>query len=80
VLCDRRDALVEHLAAHGVGSRRFWFPLHTQAPYNLADDAFPNAVAATQRALWLPSAFTLTDDDVQNVVDFIAAFYEDAAG
>jgi perosamine synthetase len=78
-LCDRRDALEQHLAANGAGSRKFWFPLHTQAPYKLPDHAFPNAVAATKRALWLPSAFTLTDEDVQTVVDLIRAFYKGGA-
>ncbi len=76
-LCDRRDALEAHLKKHGAGSRKFWFPLHTQAPYRAADDAFPNALAATQRALWLPSAFQLTDDDVKTVVGYIRSFYEE---
>jgi dTDP-4-amino-4,6-dideoxygalactose transaminase len=48
--------------------RRCWFPLHTQAPYRHADDKFPGASWAGPRALWLPSAFTLTDQDVESVV------------
>lgn len=79
VLCDRRDALEEYLRVRGAGSRKFWFPLHTQAPYRLPDDAFPNAVAACKRALWLPSAFTLTDQDVQTVVEHIRSFYEEGS-
>lgn len=78
-LCDRRDELEQYLTAHGAGSRRFWFPLHTQAPYKLADEAFPNAIAATKRALWLPSAFTLTDEDVETVVGLVTNFYEDGS-
>ena len=74
-LCDRRDELEKHLAAHGIGSRKFWFPLHTQEPYRAPDAAFPNALAATRRALWLPSAFTLTDQDVATVVKQIRSFY-----
>lgn len=74
-LCDRRDELEAHLRANGAGSRKFWFPLHTQAPYRLADDAFPNAIAATKRALWLPSAFQLTDEQVNDVVRMIRTFY-----
>ncbi|HVH44653.1 MAG TPA: DegT/DnrJ/EryC1/StrS family aminotransferase [Labilithrix sp.] len=77
VLCDRRDALEEHLRARGASTRKFWFPLHTQAPYRLADDAFPTATAATKRALWLPSAFTLSDDDVRKVVEHVRSFYEE---
>lgn len=75
VLCERRDALCEHLVSRGMGCRRFWFPLHTQAPYKQADDAFPNATLATKRAMWLPSAFQLTDDDVRAVVSEVRAFY-----
>jgi perosamine synthetase len=78
-LCDRRDALEQYLQARGAGSRKFWFPLHTQPPYRLPDDAFPNAVAACKRALWLPSAFTLTDEDIRVVVEHIRAFYEGSA-
>lgn len=74
-LCDRRDGLEAHLRGLGMGCRKFWFPLHTQAPYRLADDAFPNAIAATSRALWLPSAFQLADDDVRTVVGAIRDFY-----
>ena len=75
-LCDRRDALAAHLTANGAGCRKFWHPLHTQAPYRAPDDAFPNAIAGTSRALWLPSAFTLTDDDVRHAVALIRRFYE----
>lgn len=77
VLCDRRDALEAYLRERGASTRKFWFPLHTQAPYLLSDDAFPNATSATKRALWLPSAFTLTDDDVRAVVAHVRAFYEE---
>jgi perosamine synthetase len=75
-LCDRRDALDAYLAANGASCRRFWHPIHTQPPYRAADDAFPNAIAACSRALWLPSAFQLSDDDVDTVVRLIKSFYE----
>jgi perosamine synthetase len=77
VLCDRRDELDAHLAANGASCRKFWHPIHTQAPYRLADDAFPNAIASTARALWLPSAFQLSDNDVDSVVRLVRAFYEE---
>ncbi len=76
-LCDHRDELEAYLTARGASSRKFWFPLHTQAPYRASDDAFPNALAATKRALWLPSAFQLTDDDVKSVVGHIRTFYQE---
>jgi perosamine synthetase len=78
-LADRRDELVAYLAARGASCRKFWHPLHTQAPYRLPDDAFPQAVKAAGRALWLPSAFTLTDADVREVVEMITMFYRGKA-
>jgi perosamine synthetase len=78
-LCDRRDALVEYLKTRGASCRRYWFPLHSQAPYRQPDDAFPNATASCRRALWLPSAFTLTDEDVCAVVELVRAFYSGGA-
>jgi perosamine synthetase len=67
VLVEDRDALAAYLRARGADPREFWFPLHTQPPY--ADDAarFPNATWISARGLWLPSALTLTRDDVASV-------------
>ena len=67
-IVERRGALDTFLDARRMHCRRFWFPLHTQAPYRQPDDRFPNAMWAGPRALWLPSAFTLTDRDVECVV------------
>jgi perosamine synthetase len=78
-LVDRRDALDQHLLAKDIHCRRFWFPLHTQAPYRQPDDAFPNSMAISRRALWLPSAFSLTDSQVQTVCAEIRAFLETPA-
>ena len=73
---DERDALHDHLLAAGMHCRKFWHPIHRQAPYRLPDDAFPGSSRAAPRALWLPSAFTLTDSQVdrvcQRVRDFLA--------
>ena len=64
VLIEDRDRVSEELRKQGMQTRNFWFPLHTQEPYLQPDSKFPNATWASPRALWLPSAFTLTDDDV----------------
>lgn len=76
--CDRRDELEQFLGARGAMCRKFWHPLHTQAPYREPDDRFPNAVVQSRRAMWLPSAFTLTDEDVVTVSRSIRSFYEGA--
>jgi perosamine synthetase len=67
VLVDRRDDLHDHLAAQGIHGRRFWHPLHTQAPYRMPSQAFPNSSKQIPHAMWLPSAFTLSDEDVATV-------------
>ena len=71
---DRRDDLDRWLSDRAMGCRRFWFPLHTQAPYRRADAEFPVATRVAPKALWLPSAFTITDDDVAAVCESIVSF------
>jgi perosamine synthetase len=74
VLVDRRDAVYDHLAARGILGRRFWHPLHTQAPYRMPCDQFPNSTQQIPRAMWLPSAFTLSDADVMTICGEIREF------
>ena len=71
---DRRDDLDRWLSDRAMGCRRFWFPLHTQAPYRRDDAEFPVATRVAPKALWLPSAFTITDDDVAMVCESIVTF------
>ena len=73
-LAERRDELDAFLASHGAHCRRFWFPIHTQKPYWRPDDGFPNSTRLARQALWLPSAFQLSDDDVRAVCDLIRQF------
>jgi perosamine synthetase len=75
-LCDRRDELDEHLRSLNIHTRRFWFPLHTQEPYRRNDEAFFHSTGLCRRALWLPSAFTLTTEDITSVCNHIRDFYE----
>jgi len=71
---DRRDDLDRWLSDRAMGCRRFWFPLHTQAPYRRDDAEFPAATRVAPKALWLPSAFTISDDDVAMVCESIVSF------
>jgi perosamine synthetase len=73
-LVDDRDGLVTHLKSRGADSRKFWFPIHTQAPYRLPDGGFPNSTRLGPRAVWLPSAFTLSDDDAMRVCELIRGY------
>ena len=69
--CQDRDDLVAFLAERGAECRRFWFPLHTQAPYRQPDDRFPQSTRVAPRSFWLPSALTLSDEDVATVCGWI---------
>lgn len=77
---DRRDELDRYLAENGVDCRRFWFPIHTQAPYRLPDDNFPNSTRLARKALWLPSAFTLSEEDIGAVCQHVRQFLEAPVG
>jgi len=74
-LLDRRDDLYDHLAKRGIHGRRFWHPLHTQTPYRTSSQQFPNSSKQIPRAMWLPSAFTLSDEDVTAVCGEISDFF-----
>lgn len=73
-IVERRDELDDYLKTQGIECRRFWFPIHTQAPYKLSDRSFPNSTKLSPKALWLPSAFTLTDEDIETVCRHIQFF------
>jgi perosamine synthetase len=79
-IVDRRNELDQYLLSKNVHCRRFWLPIHSQAPYRLSDDMFPNSTSVSPRAIWLPSAFTLTDDDVKFVCAHIKAFFAHERG
>jgi perosamine synthetase len=68
---EQRAALCRQFDDAGIGYRRFWLPIHTQTPYREADDRFPNTMWLAERAMWLPSAFTLTDADIDLVCQHI---------
>lgn len=74
-LADRRDELVDHLERNGAGCRRFWHPIHVQPPYRASDSRFPGTSAVAGRAVWLPSAFSLGDADIERVCGLIRTFY-----
>ena len=73
-IVERRNELDQYLQQRGAHCRRFWFPIHTQAPYRLSDNNFPNSTKVMPQAIWLPSAFTLSDDDIMTVCSWIREF------
>ena len=74
-LADRRNDLDAFLGKNGAGCRRFWYPIHSQKPYLRSDLAFPVSSRVIRDALWLPSAFQMTDDDARLVSKLVREFY-----
>jgi perosamine synthetase len=75
-LCSRREQLVTYLRKHKIDCREFWHPLHRQPPYRQEDKDFPISSEAGDQAFWLPSAFSLTDDQVMEVCARVKSFFE----
>lgn len=73
-LVEKRDKLDDFLKEKGIDCRRFWFPIHSQKPYKLSDKLYPNSTKLSPQSLWLPSAFTLTDNDIKYVCTQIISF------
>lgn len=74
VLADRREELAARLRTAGADPREFWHPLHTQPPYAAAEEDFPNASWVSAHGLWLPSALSLTREDVGIVGEAIRSY------
>ena len=72
--CEDRDGLVSYLSRQGAECRNFWFPLHTQAPYRQPDERFPRSTALAPKLFWLPSALSMTEEDVATVCGFAREF------
>jgi len=75
ILVDDPEALSNFLQANDVGSRRFFYPLHMQPCYNIEGN-FPNSVNAYERGLSLPSAVTLTEQQIEHVCEKIKEFFK----
>lgn len=61
-----REAIIARVEAAGYGCRRFWKPLSQQPPY-----LDPTMKTDTSKMFWLPSSFTLTNDDVRRVIEAV---------
>jgi perosamine synthetase len=75
-LCPRRDELLNFLKKQHIDCRRFWYPVHQQAPYRQDDCHFFQASQLSPKAFWLPSAFTITDADIKRVCGAIHSFFQ----
>ena len=78
VLVPDPRALRQHLHERGIGTRPFYPPVHTQAPYH-RPGSFPETERASRQGLWLPSSSFLEDGTVKRICGEIRAFYRPRA-
>ncbi|MGE5223978.1 MAG: DegT/DnrJ/EryC1/StrS family aminotransferase [Omnitrophica WOR_2 bacterium] len=65
-----RDGLMEKLRSKNVDSRPFFYPIHVQPPYQCSE-SLPVAERLSQQGINLPSAVTLTEQDIERVAAII---------
>lgn len=70
IIVDDPAALARRLQLQGIQTRRYWKPLHRQPSYARAGE-FAGAERFADHALWLPSAFTMSDGDVDRVIQCV---------
>ena len=75
VLVENRDEFVDYFQTKNIDCRKFWHPLHTQEPYKSSKETFPVATELAPKALWLPSAFTLDDEDIVYISNMIRQLF-----
>ena len=73
-----RDELAERLLRNGIETRPVFFPMHEMPPYQqyCAEAVFPVSKSLSRMGLSLPSAATLTNSDIENVVANIKAILD----
>lgn len=80
ILVEKRQELIKFLSEKGIGTRPFYPPIHTQAPYNTMLNYkkldFPRSVQISSKGLWLPSSTFLSDSDIIYICRIIKSFYE----
>jgi perosamine synthetase len=61
-----RDELAARLKQRKIDSRPFFYPIHTMPPYHTGE-SLPVAEELSRQGINLPSAVTLTDDDIRRI-------------
>lgn len=75
ILCEDRQGLMVYLKEKNIGTREFYPALHKEPAYQYTSLSFPAAEDAARRGLWLPSAVTLTDEEIEYVCGHIRMYY-----
>lgn len=75
-----RNTFIEKMAEHGVGTSVHYIPLHQQPywqeRYHLSNEQFPRSSAAYERIVTLPNYPSMTDAEIERVVDVIKLILE----
>jgi perosamine synthetase len=72
---EKRDALRRHLEDRGVETRPFFYPAHMMPIYgDYGHQRFPVAERISASGINLPSAPTLTDDEIERICGDISSF------
>lgn len=80
ILVGNPQALLESLDKDGIKTNRSFYPLHLQPCYKKkVKGDFPNSIFAYERILCLPSAVTLTDEEIYYVCKKIKSFFKNYA-
>ena len=74
ILCKDRDGLQAYLHDHNIGSRKFYPPLHSEPVYGY-NTSFPIAEEISAKGIWLPSAITVTDEQIEYICGVIRSYY-----
>ncbi len=74
ILCENREELQAYLKKKNIGSRECYPPLHSEPAYGYEND-FAITESVTKRILWLPSAVTLKDEQINYICSCIKVFY-----
>jgi perosamine synthetase len=75
-----RDQLRAYLARHGIETRTFFIPMHLQPIYYEAfkGQRYPVAETLCQRGFYLPSASSLTTQQIKYIAGIVRQAYEEA--
>lgn len=75
-----RDQLRAYLARHGIETRTFFIPMHLQPIYHHAfkGQRYPVSEMLCQRGFYLPSASSLTYQQIRYIVDMMRQAHQEA--
>ncbi len=69
-----RDNFISYLKENNIGSRPFYSPIHTQAPYAKAEGTFSVVEQAAPKGVWLPSSIGLSMNEIKYVTDVVKRY------